>query len=150
MIGELPPSLSIVSRPSVTPRSFMSSDPTDALMTSVDAPHGAAKDRIDSILEQWATERPDLDVSAMGPIGRIFRVAYHLSRELAPVFTDAGLDSGLFDVLCTLRRAGPPYRLSPRELNAWCMLTSGAMTARLDRLESARFVTRKPDPDDRR
>lgn len=104
-------------------------------------------DRVDLILQQWARERPDLDTSPMGVIGRILRAARHLDRELAIVYEKEGLDFGLFDVLATLRRSGP---LSPRELNEWCMLTSGAMTARLDRLEKAGYIQRKPDYDDRR
>jgi DNA-binding MarR family transcriptional regulator len=86
----------------------------------------------------------------MGVIGRVMRAYRHLDRELAEVYKDAGLDSGLFDVLATLRRSGAPYSLSPRELNQWCMLTSGAMTARIDRLEDAGLVMRRRDPDDRR
>lgn len=108
------------------------------------------KDQVDLILHQWERERPDLQISAMGVIGRIVRLSRYLERELELPYREAGLDFGLFDVLATLRRAGPPYRLSPRVLNHWCMLSSGAMTARLDRLENAGLIARRPDPDDRR
>ncbi len=107
-------------------------------------------DRVDEILSQWARERPDLDTSPMAVLGRIMRAARHVDRELAQVYKAEGLDFGLFDVLATLRRSGPPYRLSPWRLNQWCMVTSGGMTARLDRLQKAGLITRQPDPVDRR
>lgn len=86
----------------------------------------------------------------MAPIGRILRLARHFDRELAPVYRAKGLDFGLFDVLATLRRIGPPYRLTPGELDDWCMVTSGGMTARLQRLEEAGLVTRRQDANDGR
>ena len=109
-----------------------------------------AEDRVDEILRQWRQERPDLDPSPMEVIGRILRTSRHLDRELQTVYGRHGLDFGLFDVLATLRRSGAPYRLSPKELNEWCMLTSGAMTARLDRLQAMGLVVRRSDPADRR
>jgi DNA-binding MarR family transcriptional regulator len=86
----------------------------------------------------------------MGVIGRVSRLALHLRRRLEPVFERYDLDGGLFDVLATLRRSGAPYRLSPTELFSSAMLSSGAMTSRIDRLEQAGLVARTPDPDDRR
>jgi DNA-binding MarR family transcriptional regulator len=102
------------------------------------------------ILEQWSRERPDLDVSAMGVIGRISRLSRHFERGLAEIFSSFGLGGGEFDVLATLRRAGEPYRLTPTELSKSLMVSSGSMTNRLDRLERAGFITRLPDPSDRR
>jgi hypothetical protein len=92
---------------------------------------------VDEIVRLWTEARPDLDSKPMAPIGRILRLARHFERELAPVYRAKGLDFGLFDVLATLRRVGPPYRLTAGELDDWCMVTSGGMTARLQRLEEA-------------
>jgi DNA-binding MarR family transcriptional regulator len=111
---------------------------------------GEAQDRVDEIVRLWTQARPDLDPQPMAPIGRILRLARHLDRELAPVYRPKGLDFGLFDVLATLRRIGPPYRLTPGELDDWCMVSSGGMTARLQRLEEAGLVARRPDASDGR
>jgi DNA-binding MarR family transcriptional regulator len=107
-------------------------------------------DRVDAIVAQWNRERPDVDVSPMKVIGRILRAARYLDAALDRVFAQYGLDFGLFDVLATLRRSGPPYALAPRALNRWCMLSSGAMTKRLDRLERLGLIARQADPHDRR
>jgi|SRR5450755_3458166 DNA-binding MarR family transcriptional regulator len=108
------------------------------------------RDGVDLILAQWRRERPDLDRSPMGVIGRISRLAREIEQRLEPVYADHGLDSGWFDVLATLRRVGPPYRLRPTDLANTLMLTSSGATKRLDRLQEAGFITRLPDPDDRR
>jgi DNA-binding MarR family transcriptional regulator len=107
-------------------------------------------DHVDEILEQWARERPDLDPSPMGMIGRLHRLADVLDAELRPVFARAGLGDGDFDVLATLRRAGAPYELSPGELGATTMVTSSAVTKRVDRLEQTGLVTRSVSPEDAR
>ena len=108
-------------------------------------------DRAARAIEQWRRERPDLDVSPMGVIGRLNEASSLIARDrLAPVFARFGLQSGEFDVLATLRRSGAPYALTPTELYEATMVTSGAMTARLDRLEKAGLVQRAPHPSDRR
>lgn len=91
---------------------------------------------------QWARERPDLDTSAMGIIGRLHRLADVLDKELRPVFEAAGISDGDFDVLAALRRSGEPFELTPGELAATTIITSGAVTKRVDRLVSAGLVTR--------
>lgn len=102
-------------------------------------------------MEQWRRERPDLDVSPMGVIGRLNEASALIARDrLAPVFARFGMQAGEFDVLATLRRAGAPYALTPTELYEATMVTSGAMTARLDRLEKAGLTRRAPHPSDRR
>lgn len=108
------------------------------------------KDHVDKILAQWRKERPDLDVSAMGLLGRLARARAHVAREQDMVFAKHGLTSASFDVLATLRRSGPPFRLSPGELLATTMVTSGTMTNRIDQLEKAGLVQRLDNPEDRR
>lgn len=108
------------------------------------------QDFIDMILDKWAQERPDLDVSPMGVIGRISRACRVLEKEIANSFSGYGLNYGEFDVLATLRRAGKPYQLKPTELSSTLMLTSGGMTNRLNRMEKSGLIVRRPDPTDRR
>ncbi|EDX87657.1 transcriptional regulator, MarR family [Synechococcus sp. PCC 7335] len=108
------------------------------------------KDPVDTILAQWAKERPDLDVSPMGLIGRTTRLAHHFRKAIGATFAEFGLQLGEFDVLATLRRSGAPYQLSPTELFRSMMVSSGTMTNRIDRLEKAGLVERVPDKRDRR
>ena len=107
-------------------------------------------DKVDKIVEQWNRELPDLDVSSMGLIGRFKQITQHLSLGMAKTFTEHGLNPANFDVLATLRRAGPPYALSPNELIASTMVTSGTMTNRIDQLTKAGLVERIQNPNDRR
>jgi DNA-binding MarR family transcriptional regulator len=107
-------------------------------------------DGVDAILQQWRRERPDLDTSPIGVIGRISRLAREIEQRLEPVYAASGLEPGWYDVLATLRRAGPPYRLRPTDFAASLMLTTSGTTKRLDRLEAAGHITREPDPGDRR
>ena len=107
-------------------------------------------DRVDHILAQWRRERPDLDVEPMALLGRLNRLTTHLAREVETVLLKHGLSSSAFDVQATLRRSGSPYRLSPGDLLAMTMVSSGTMTNRIDQLEKAGFVKRIHNPDDRR
>ncbi|HSA53741.1 MAG TPA: MarR family transcriptional regulator [Yinghuangia sp.] len=99
-------------------------------------------DHVDLVLAQWGDQRPDLDVSPMAVFGRLSRAARLVSTELARTFAMHGLDGPSFDVLATLRRSAPPHRLTPAELMRASMVTSGAITQRLDRLEARGLVTR--------
>ena len=110
----------------------------------------AEKDAVDIILGQWQRERPDLDVSPMGLIGRTTRLANHYRKAIGKVFAQYGLNPGEFDVLATIRRSGAPYQLSPTELFKSMMVSSGTMTNRIARLEQAGLVERIPDARDRR
>jgi DNA-binding MarR family transcriptional regulator len=108
------------------------------------------RDGVDVILEQWRRERPELDASPIGVIGRISRLARELELRLEPTYREHGLEAGWYDVLATLRRTGPPYRLRPTEFTNALMLTSSGTTKRLYRLEEAGLIARTPDPEDRR
>jgi DNA-binding MarR family transcriptional regulator len=100
-------------------------------------------DRVAQIQQEWARERPDLDVTPQGVIGRLHRLAARLTAELTVVYREFGLSEGEFDVLATLRRTGAPFERAPGELAAHTMVTTGAMTKRLDRLERAGLVVRR-------
>lgn len=107
-------------------------------------------DHIDTILAQWKRERPDLDVSPLGVLGRLFRTAQLADAQLAAGIVAHELQPGWFDLLAALRRSGAPYELNPTQLMRATMLSSGGMTKRLDRLADAGLVERRPDPSDRR
>jgi DNA-binding MarR family transcriptional regulator len=104
-------------------------------------------DHVDRMLAQWSTERPDLDVSPLGVVERLSRLARLIDLELRRTCTEHGLDAATFDVLATLRRGGP---LTPSELMASSMITSGAVTQRIDRLAARGLVTRTPSDSDGR
>jgi len=99
-------------------------------------------DHVGRIQQQWERERPDLDVSPQGVYGRLHRLGDRLREELIVGFRQFGLGEGEFDVLAALRRAGKPYELAPGELARHTMVTSGAVTKRIDRLEAAGLVSR--------
>ncbi len=107
-------------------------------------------DHVDRILAQWRSERPDLEVAPMGLLGRIKRLSLCLVREMEKTWAEYGLNAASFDVLATLRRSGAPYRLSPGDLIASTMVTSGTMTNRIDQLEKAGLVERVQNPEDGR
>jgi DNA-binding MarR family transcriptional regulator len=107
-------------------------------------------DEIDRIVAEWNRERPDLDVSPTETLQRITRLALLQAASFGRVFARHGLSWGEFLVLAALRRAGPPYRMNPTRLFNSVILSSGAMTNRLDRLEAMGVVRRLADPSDRR
>lgn len=107
-------------------------------------------DHVDRVLEQWGAERPDLDVSPMAVLGRLARLGRLVDAEQRRTFAAHGLDPASFDVLATLRRSNPPHGLTAAELMVAAMVTSGAITQRLDRLEARGLVTRTPGERDRR
>jgi DNA-binding MarR family transcriptional regulator len=107
-------------------------------------------DRVARIQQAWARERPDLDVRPQGVIGRLHRLAGHLTEQLCVVYRRHGLGEGDFDVLAALRRAGEPFERAPGELAEFTMVTTGAMTKRIDRLERDGLVTRHRSTSDGR
>jgi DNA-binding MarR family transcriptional regulator len=108
------------------------------------------QDAVDCIIEQWTAVRPDLDSSPIGVIGRVSRLSRLVDRRLATNFAAFGLESWMYDVLATLRRGGEPYELTAGELVRRTMVTTGAITNRVDRLAERGLVERIGTPDDRR
>lgn len=110
----------------------------------------ARRDAVDHIAEQWRAERPDLDPSPIEVVGRVSRLSRLIDRHLAANFARHDLEPWMYDVLATLRRSGEPHALTAGELLASSMVTTGAITNRIDRLEGRGLVRRVADPGDRR
>jgi DNA-binding MarR family transcriptional regulator len=119
----------------------------DALTTEV-AP--SKEDHVDRVRAQWRAVRPELDTAPVAIVARIGRIAAYFDQATDALMGDYGLARSSWDVLASLRRAGPPYELSPTELYQALMRSSGAMTNRLHRLERAGLIERRPDPGDGR
>jgi DNA-binding MarR family transcriptional regulator len=117
-------------------------------MHTTDAPPDS--DPIDHLLAAWRAARPDLDPSPLEVVGRVIVLARHLEESVEAALAKHNLTLGQFDILATLRRHGPKGGLTPSDLLGSVMLSSGGMTARLDKLEEAGLILRKPDADDRR
>lgn len=100
-------------------------------------------DHVDRLRRQWARELPDLDTEPMAILGRAYRLSNLVRGSIEATFAGFGLDRGEFDVIATLRRAGPPYRLTPTELYTSLMISSGGLTHRLDRLEKLGLIRRE-------
>jgi DNA-binding MarR family transcriptional regulator len=107
-------------------------------------------DQVARVARAWARERPDLDPAPLLIVGRIMRLAAAYDALLRPPFAAAGVGSGDFDLLAALRRAGSPYALTPSELAGAMLVTTGAATKRIDRLERQGLVRRDASPTDGR
>ena len=108
------------------------------------------EDHVDRLRSQWKRELPDLDTEPMAILGRAKRLSNLVAGGIEATFAAFGLDRGEFDVIGTLRRAGPPYQLTPTEMYTTLMLSSGGLTHRLGRLEKAGLIRReKSDRDGR-
>lgn len=107
-------------------------------------------DHVDNVLEQWSREMPGLEIKGADVLNRARRLVMESRAPIEKNLKRHGLDSGEFEVLATLRRSGPPYALRPTELFTALMISSGGMTARLDRLERANLIRRQPADDDAR
>lgn len=107
-------------------------------------------DLIDQLIADWARERPELDLAGMQIVGRIMRLGRRFQDEANALLGQYGLTYSEFDLLATLRRMGQPYTQTPSQLQATVLLTSGAMTACLNRLEKKRLIERCDGTQDRR
>lgn len=115
-----------------------------------DALRKGKSDAVDAIVAEWRRERPDLDPTAKHLTGRLIRLAALFQAAYARAFAPLALSDGDYGVLAALRRAGAPHQLTPSDLARHQMMTSGGMTAAVDRLERKGLVTRRPNPNDRR
>src|SRR5690349_12953710 len=127
-------------------------DTTDAMQPAEAAGLGenATRDVVDRLIARWREARPDLDPSPLEVVGRVIVLAQHLERGIEVALEKHNLSLGQFDILATLRRHGKKGGLTPSQLLESVMLSSGGMTARLDKLCEAGLIYRKADPADRR
>jgi DNA-binding MarR family transcriptional regulator len=109
-----------------------------------------SEDGIDRVERDWIRERPDINVSSIGIVSRIWRVGRHLEQHRKAHLDAFGSDRGSIDVLAMLRRSGPPYRRTAGDLTRSALITSGGVSQRLDKLERAGLITRHVDVGDRR
>jgi len=107
-------------------------------------------DQVDRLVAAWRRERPDLDVEPLEVLSRVSRLARHLQLARKEAFGRLSLQQAHFDVLAALRRSGPPYEMTPGELIAETLVSSGTMTHRVDQMEASGLVARQPDPADGR
>src|SRR5437763_11067163 len=107
-------------------------------------------DRVDQLGGARRRERPDLDVEPLEVLSRVSRLARHLDLARREAFGRLRLPQSQFDVLAALRRAGPPYEMTPGELMADTLVSSGTVTHRIDQMVAAGLVAREPDPSDGR
>lgn len=108
------------------------------------------KDVIDRLVEEWGQERPELDAKAMHIVGRIIKLGKTLEKQASDALKGFDIYYTDLDVLATIRRSGKPYRLAPKQLMKSVLITSGAMTALLDRLTKLELIYRVPDEHDKR
>ncbi len=108
------------------------------------------KDLIDSLINEWKEERPELDASAMEVVGRVLKLSKILERRTSKALSSYNIYYTDLDVLATIRRSGKPYELTPSQLMKSVLITSGAMTALLNRLTKLALIYRSPDPKDGR
>lgn len=134
-------------RPEPEPRSAA---PAPADAAARDGDRDGDGDVVDQLLSDWGRERPDLDASAMAVVGRVLHLGRLFEADLNRSLRALGIPYSDLDVLATLRRCGAPYRLTPTQLRRSVLLTSGAMTACLNRLEARGLIVRSFDASDRR
>jgi DNA-binding MarR family transcriptional regulator len=105
---------------------------------------------VETVLDQWRAARPELDLGPLGLFAALAHAYWLTAPEIERLMGTYNLTRGMFDVLTTLRRAGPPYTLAPKLLGQSLLLSGAGITNRLDRLEKFKLVKRLPEPLDRR
>ncbi|ROZ52972.1 MarR family transcriptional regulator [Rhodococcus sp. WS1] len=118
---------------------------------SIEAPSElAGDDGIDRVEQAWVRERPGIDVSSVGIVSRIWRIARYLERARSQRLAELGTDHATLEVLAVLRRSGKPYRMTAGQLTEAALITPGGISNRLDRLERGGMLKRSFHPKDRR
>lgn len=110
----------------------------------------AGRDSVERMLDEWRREQPELNAFPLGIHGRVVRLSGHLLRRADEWLGPLGLSWEAFSLVVTLRRSGKPYEMRPTDILRESLLTSGAITNRIDRVAEMGLVKRYPDPDDRR
>lgn len=108
------------------------------------------RDAVDRLVQQWNEVRPDIDISPVEVIGRVSRLSRFIDRRLGENFAEHGIDDWMYDVMATLYRAGSPHELTAGDLVGQTMVTTGAITNRIDRLEGRGYVERAKAEDRRK
>lgn len=125
-------------------------DPEDRSVPPEGSGDGDGEDKVDRVEAGWRRVRPDIDVGSVGIVTRIWRIGRHFDHARKERLDAFGTDRIILDVLAMLRRAGPPHRLTPGELQRAALITSGGMSQRLERLEAAGLISRTIHSEDRR
>ena len=110
----------------------------------------AERDPVDQLITLWSAAMPEVDTRGLSVIGRARRVTRRARLAVEPLLAKHGIDGGGYDVLTALRAAPPPHRLRPTELYRALAISSGGLTARLNKLEAARLIRRPAATDDKR
>ena len=107
-------------------------------------------DHVGRILAQYESRGPDADVATIGMIGRVHRISDRIADERRATYAEHGVGSGEFEVLAALLRMGPPHELSPTDIAGWTLVSTGAVTKRVDRCVEQGWVTRRSAQQDGR
>lgn len=108
-------------------------------------------DRVDNIIQEWRERRPELDFTSSKVVTRLLRAAHYVQARLDDIAAAYGLShTGDLDVLLDLDRADPDRGRTPTELAEIQLVTPGGMTVRLNRLQQAGLIERRPNPSDGR
>ncbi|HET8721180.1 MAG TPA: MarR family transcriptional regulator [Nitrospira sp.] len=113
-------------------------------------PSNSGQTSVEKVIRQWHRARPGLDLGPLALFAAIAHAYWLSAPRIERLMARYNLTRGMFDVLTTLRRSGPPYELAPKQLSHSLLLSGAGITNRLDRLEDLKLIVRRPDPHDRR
>jgi DNA-binding MarR family transcriptional regulator len=102
------------------------------------------------IAAAWQRELPGVDTESIEIITPLSRIAKILADDRRRTLARLGIDPSTLDLLSVIRRAGPPYELTTREITRRTLVTAGAISQRVARAEQAGLVERAPSSASRR